>query len=115
MLDLSNPSWSLASRSYRNEPLRSAIAAQSIALLSAAAPQTSLGNPLTLVWALWCSGQECLERAVFKHFADHGILVELASCSIALMGNEWRRLRPVDVQMELAVQAVCFWSDNTDI
>lgn len=110
MLDLSNTAWALALSGKRDVPLLEAIAAQAIRLLSVAAPQSNLGNPLSLLWANWRLTQQRLEHLLFKQFADLGILVELVSCGVVMMSNEWRRLDPVEVHLEEAMQAVCFWS-----
>mmetsp|Transcript_31465 Transcript_31465/g.86642 ORF Transcript_31465/g.86642 Transcript_31465/m.86642 type:complete len:141 (-) Transcript_31465:111-533(-) len=115
LLDLSNTAWSLASRACADEPLRASIAAQAIATLRGATPQTPLGNPAALSWALWRSGRQCWERAVFECFADLGVLVELVACGIVLTGNEWRRLWPVHVRIEQAMRVVCFWSESVDV
>lgn len=58
--------------------------------------------------------KEHLERNMFLEFADLGILIELVSCGVIMMGNDWRKLRPVEVHMEEAMEVACFWSDFED-
>merc|ERR1712087_1074420 len=102
LLDIANTAWAVASSSFVNEPLMEAIAAQAITLIrdSNSSQGGYLGNPLALGWALWRLRKSDLEVEVFRSLQEHGILVELVASGIALMGNEWRRLDPVEVHLE---------------
>eukprot|EP00444_Apocalathium_aciculiferum_P051953 CAMPEP_0183512984 /NCGR_PEP_ID=MMETSP0371-20130417/11909_1 /TAXON_ID=268820 /ORGANISM="Peridinium aciculiferum, Strain PAER-2" /LENGTH=216 /DNA_ID=CAMNT_0025710147 /DNA_START=219 /DNA_END=865 /DNA_ORIENTATION=- len=112
MLDVSNMAWDLASSSYNHGPLIDAIASQSLALLQSAGPQSYIGNPSSLCWAMWRLRQPHHERALFRRFGELGVLVELVACGIELTGNQWRRLDPVDVRMDEAMREVCFWTSG---
>jgi hypothetical protein len=114
MLDLSNTAWALALLGKTHEPLLESISAQASTLLGEASFQSHLGNPLALIWAFWRLHQEHLEPKMFRQYADLGILIELVSCGVILMGNDWRKLRPVEVNIEEAMEVACFWSDFAD-
>jgi len=104
MLDLSNTGWALALLGKTREPLLESISAQGGILLGEASFQSHLGNPLALIWAFWRLHQEHLEPKMFRQYADLGILIELVSCGVILMGNDWRKLRPVEVNIEEAME-----------
>jgi len=112
MLDLSNTAWALALRGKADEPLLDAIASQASNILGQASLQSHLGNPLALIWACWRLTQDRLEPRLFEQFADLGILIELVSCGVIMMGNDWRKLTPVNVRMDEAMQVACFWADS---
>lgn len=114
MLDLSNIAWSLALLGKTHQPLLEAIAARASTLICEADknPSSQLGNPVALLWAFWRLHQDRLEPRLFNEFADLGILIELVSCGNILLGNDWRKLQPVEVKLEEAMQVACFWTQD---
>jgi len=110
LLDLSNTAWSLALLGVSDGPLLEAIASSAIRLISEASEQTRLGNPWTLLWSMWRLHEQRLERPIFENFASLGLMVELLSCQTIILGNEWRRLNTVEVNLETAMEKVCFWT-----
>merc|ERR1712166_1236793 len=73
LLDLSNTAWAFAQSSMVDEPFITAIASQAIRLLREASPQTALGNPLALVWALWNRSQQRWEQSLFEQVKALGL------------------------------------------
>merc|ERR1712224_1127986 len=110
MLDLSNTAWALALLGRPDVPLLEAIAASASRQLQAGHMDMPLGNPWTMLWSMWRLHQSELGQGLFERFSSYGLMAELVCCSVALMDNAWRRLDPVEVHIDEAMQEVCFWS-----
>lgn len=109
MPEPSNAWWLSPACSPHDGPVPGGAVALCRGVPPAASPQTCLGNPSALIWALWRLRSPQLEHCLFNSFKDLGVVVELVASGLVLMGNEWARMRPIEVRLEEALQAVCFW------